>query len=90
MSKDKHGHDYRELRQIQQAHLNAWAQRLIPPISAAICDYVEATNRQANDDTTAHRVYRGQDLVQIVLDWPELKDCYPKPATAEVAPSDLV
>lgn len=87
--KDKNGHDFRDLVAIQTVQLAVWDQRLKPAITQSVRDYVVACNRQANDDTKAHCVFRGQDLVQIILDWPELKDCYPKPAHAQ-SPSDFI
>lgn len=88
MSKDKHGHEYRELVAIQSAHVELWRHKLKGGLIADIAHYLARQNQPANDDAHAHRVFRGQDLVQIIMDWPELKTCYP-PAI-EQSPADLV
>lgn len=76
--KDKHGHAYAELLVIQRAQFELWHDKLKFGLICKIEDYCLATNRPAKDETETHRVYRGQDLVQIIMDWPNLKPCYVK------------
>jgi len=73
--KDKHGHDYDALVAIQKEHLDLWHDKLKFPIICAVEAYCQTTNTEAGE-TGTHLVYRGQDLVQIILDWPDLKPCY--------------
>lgn len=82
--KDKNGHDYAELLAIQTMQLQGiWSDRLVDKLYDEVSEYVRAHNEEANSPLTYHRVLRGQDLVQIIMDWPELKPCYPSPVAAE-------
>ena len=90
MSKDKHGHVYSDLIALQNMHFAIWQDRLVMPLLNDVVEYVRKHNRQANDDTQAHQVYRGQDLVQIIMDWPELKPCYPPAVEPATTAADLV
>lgn len=82
--KDKNGHEYNELRTIQTSQLqNIWRTRLNTDLFCAISIYVARHNSPALDDKSAHRVFRGQDIIQIIMDWPDLKPCYPSPVSAE-------
>jgi hypothetical protein len=53
------------------------------PLLNDVVEYVRLHNAPANDDKSSHKVFRGQDIVQIIMDWPELKPCYPSPVPAE-------
>ena len=77
MSKDKHGMEYAACVAIQQKQLTMWSERLKLPIYNAVAEYVLKHNEVANDENQPHRVLRGQDIVQVIMDWPELKPCYP-------------
>lgn len=90
MSRDKHGHDYRDLLSIQRQHIDLWHDKLKFDLICKVEAYVQKHNQQANDDTQAHRVYRGQDLVQIIMDWPDLKPCYPPVFEQQPTAADLV
>ena len=82
--KDKNGHEYNELLAIQRMQLQGtWQGRLNDDLFCAVSIYVVSHNTAANDDKSAHRVFRGQDIVQIIMDWPELRPCYPSPVPAE-------
>ena len=82
--KDKNGHEYNELLAIQRAQLqNTWSSRLNTDLFCAVSVYVVRHNVAALDDKHPHQVLRGQDLVQIIMDWPVLKPCYPSPVPAE-------
>jgi hypothetical protein len=48
-----------------------WGAKLQPEVFEPVAEYVTATN-----DVDRRRCYRGQDLVQIIMDWPELRPCY--------------
>lgn len=84
--KDKHGHDWDALVAIQKDQMYGWSLRLKPEVAAKVSDYLINTNLPANDKGT-HRVYRGQDIVQIIMDWPDLKPCY---APNNSNPQDLL
>ena len=75
--KDRLGMEYGEAVRIQQQHLTLWSERLKLPSYNAVAEYVLKHNRVAENEHQAHHVYRGQDIVQIILDWPELKPMYP-------------
>ena len=82
--KDKNGHDYHELLAIQKMQLQGiWSDRLVDKLYDDVTEYVLRHNEQANSPLTPHRVFRGQDLIQIIMDWPELKSCYPSSVLAE-------
>lgn len=59
--------DHQELLKIQAEHLALWKARLRPELYAEIEAYVRATN-----DENTNRVYRGQDLIEIIREWPHL------------------
>ena len=81
--KDKHGHDYEQLTAHQMLQLVLWEEKLKPEIADAVRVYCQTTNTEAGV-TGTHLVYRGQDLVQIIMDWPDLKPCYvPNNSTPE-------
>lgn len=73
--------DYAEFVRIQSAHLSNWAAKLKPDIAKAVAAYVRSHN---NPDTNF--VLRGQDIVQVILDWPTPSAAYPprKDTTADV------
>jgi len=81
--KDKNGHEYKDLIAFQNAHLAIWQTRLVMPLLNDVVEYVRLHNAPANDDKSSHKVFRGQDIVQIIMDWPDLKPCYPSPVPAE-------
>ena len=82
--KDKNGFEYRDLLAVQKAQLlGTWQGRLNNDLFCAVSDYVVRHNRPALDDKGTHRVLRGYDIVQIIMDWPELRPCYPSPVPAE-------
>ena len=74
--KDKNGHEFVELTAIQDEHLTLWGQRLRPEFAAEIRGYVKWANRESGADGK-HRVFRGQDLIEIIRTWPVLGDTYP-------------
>lgn len=57
------GHQTRQLAQ--------WKTKLLPEVYGPIADYVVATN-----NIDLRRCYRGQDLVEIIIEWPEVSACY--------------
>ncbi len=68
--KDARGYEYQELLDMQENHMRRWAEKLNPAMWAEIVPYLLSTNREATAPDEKHRVYRGQDLVQIIQDWP--------------------
>ena len=85
--KDRNGHEYSELLALQTAHLAAWRPKLRGGVLADIVHYLDATNLPAPKAEDKHRVYRGQDLVQIILEWPDLSPAY---ATVEKPAEELI
>lgn len=78
--KDKFGLDYDELLAIQWEHLALWRERLKPKLFDEVSSYVKWANLPAGD-SGRHRVFRGQDLIEIIRLWPVLGEAYPTPAT---------
>jgi len=75
--KDKHGLEFKDLVALQNMHFAIWQDRLVMPLLNDVVEYARKHNVPAIDATKAHQVFRGQDLVQIIMDWPDLKPCYP-------------
>ncbi len=75
--KDNLGLDYADLLAHQLRHLDTWAERLRPQFFKPIAEYILKHNVEANGPDQRHRVFRGQDIVQIILDWPNLNNAYP-------------
>ena len=74
---DRVGLQYSMLLAIQENHLLIWQEKIPPALHTQIAAYVRKHNRQAPDNTEKHSVYRGQDLVQIILSWPRVEPAYP-------------
>lgn len=74
--KDRNGYEYTELVDIQTDCLLLWKPKLRPDLFKAVHAYLDATNLPAPKAEDKHRVYRGQDLVQIILEWPDLSPAY--------------
>lgn len=74
--KDRTGYDYAELVSIQRDHLALWQPRLRPALFNEVRDYALRTNREAQKDGDKHRVYRGQDLVELFRLWPDIGPAY--------------
>ncbi len=64
--------NYREYLTIQSQHLALWQAKLRPDVWREVKEYVMMTN-----DPDNARAFRGQDLVQIILDWPAPSAGYP-------------
>jgi hypothetical protein len=79
---DRLSHDYEELLAVQAQHFNNLRRFIKPEILQPVVAYAKATNRPAEVTVSAHRVYRGQDLIQLVMQWPDLT-CYAPMPTAE-------
>lgn len=71
---DKYGYVFEDLVQIQETDLRRWQDKLKPEIHAAVAEYARKHNAPSSEH---HHVYRGQDLVVIILQWPELRPPYP-------------
>lgn len=65
--------DFQELLKIQNEHLDIWKERLKPALFAEVKEYAKSMN-----DESLGRVYRGQDLVEIIRTWPNLSPAYPR------------
>lgn len=79
--KDARGYEYEELTAIQENHLALWKTRLKHDLYAEVAAYVRDSNRAALSPEDRHRVFRGQDIVQIIMDWPNLIAVYPPSAS---------
>lgn len=74
--RDRQGHDYEELLKFQREHLAAWKEKLRPEIYKGVVKYCEATNRSAQTPEDKHRVFRGQTLVNLILEYPDFNHAY--------------
>lgn len=74
--KDRQGHEYAELLEFQRQHLAAWKEKLRPEIYKGVVKYCEATNRCAKSADDKHRVFRGQTLICLVLEYPDFNHAY--------------
>jgi len=91
MSKDRNGLEYADLVKIQGQHLALWREKLKPALIGPVADYVVSKNTEANDPEQKHRVFRGQDLVQIIMDWPDINTAvYPPIHEEPAAAADLI
>lgn len=88
--KDRVGYEFDELVAIQTKHLDSWAGKLIPQFHAEICAYVRKNNRPAATPEDKHYVLRGQDIVQVMIDWPNLTTVYPPIKPPEAAAEDVL
>ena len=70
---------FSEALRFQIQHLKNWEAKLRPELFKEISDYVISSN---NEDLG--RCYRGQDIVQIILEWPKLSPCYATPVEQDV------
>lgn len=76
MSRDRYGLEYSDLLVCQKQHLQIWTGKLLPEVATEIAEYVTTHNKQAGLDGK-HQVFRGQDIIQLVLDWPTPGPGYP-------------
>jgi hypothetical protein len=88
--KDRAGYDYNELVAMQREHLAIWQPRLRPALFDEVRAFVLSINRQAPRDEDKHRVYRGQDLIEIIRTWPDLSSAYKVAEMPALAASDLI
>lgn len=93
--KDAGGHEYSELLAIQRDQLRMWHGRLKQDCYAAVAGFCVETNLQANGPEGKHRVHRGQDIVQLVMEWPTFNPLYfppkkPVEILVEPAAQDLI
>ena len=78
MSPDRYNLDYATLVETQQAQLAMWALKLLPDIWQPVAEYVRSHNKPAPTPNDKHQVLRGQDIVQIIMDWPCPGPAYPQ------------
>lgn len=87
--KDRAGYDYAELLAIQRDQLEHWRHRIRLPLFSDVRVYVIASNLEARKEGDKHRVYRGQDIVEIIRLWPDLGPAYePRQSSVLQAASD--
>lgn len=83
---DRTGMSYEELLKIQEQHLEHWWPRIETKLFLAVRDYALAMNRPAEDSSKKHRVFRGQDLIELFRTWPDINTAvYPAPESAAEA-----
>lgn len=88
--KDIQGHEYEALLAFQKDQLAIWKTRLTPALFAEMQAYCLATNSPAKTEQAKHQVYRGGDIIGIIMQWPTLASYYkPDPAKLEVV-EDLI
>lgn len=90
--KDRLNLEYADLLVVQKANLLNWKLRLIPKIFDAVEEYVLRCNLPAGIEGK-HRVYRGQDLIEVIRQWPNLDISFEPvnpPAPVSDNPSDLI
>lgn len=86
--KDLHGLEYDELLAVQERHLALWRQRLLPFIVEGVTKYVLSHNQPAPTPDQKHCVLRGQDIIQVIMEWPNLSPAYP--TNKVLAASELI
>lgn len=64
--------EYSTKLEYQTKHLAMWETRLQPQLFADVKAYVLSKN-----DPATGNCYRGQDIVQIIMQWPDLSPVYP-------------
>jgi hypothetical protein len=67
---DKNGYDYETLIAMQNANLHLWATKLIISVNIPVANYVRSMNRMAPTPNDKHVVFRGQDIIAIIVAWP--------------------
>lgn len=88
---DARNYSFDELTAIQERHLALWKSRLKHDLYAEVSAYVRQCNRAAVSSDQLHRVYRGQDIVQVIMDWPTPGSGYePRTLPVTAAPAESV
>ena len=81
---DRTGNDYETLLLTQARHLQIWEERSRPKLFSQVREYVLSMNEQARTVNDKHRVFRGQDIVALLMAWPDIENAgfppLPKPA----------
>jgi hypothetical protein len=73
---DRKGLSYETLVAVQTADLALWGSKCRPEVIQPVTEYVRSQNRCATQPEETHRVYRGQDLIEIIRQWPNLQSPY--------------
>lgn len=73
--------EYDEFVLIQEQHLALWKDKLRPELYEAVRAHVLAHNSPDNPRS----VWRGQDLIEVIRQWPRLRPPYDTPN-----PEDLI
>lgn len=74
--RDRRQHDYAELLTIQDDHLKLWSTRLVPETWLGVRAFARLHNRPAATPEDPHHVIRGQDLIQLIMEWPHPNEAY--------------
>jgi hypothetical protein len=83
---DRTGMTYEELLKIQEQHLTIWSGRIEPTLFVDVQGYARSMNQEAKDATQKHRVFRGQDLIELFRTWPDINTAvYPPRADSAEA-----
>lgn len=74
---DSQGYAYADLLATQANHLATWADKIRQEFVSPIRGYVLSHNCPAATPAEKHRVWRGQDIFQIVYHWPRVAPAFP-------------
>lgn len=77
---DRGGHRYETLLEFQSKQLALWEKLLDAMVHAGVSEYVKSVNKQADSTEEKHQVIRGQDLIQVIMDYPQIPFAFPNPA----------
>lgn len=80
--KDRRGFEYEALLTIQASDLAVWEKKIHAVFYQPIADYVKKSNRCATQPEEVHQVFRGQDLIEIIRQWPDVQPPYPSVSTS--------
>lgn len=84
--KDRTGYEFAELVEVQTAHFNRLKDKLRPVVFNEVREYCLKTNKEARYPEAKHQVFRGQDIIQLVMDHPKFDfNVYPQPPKEETA-----
>ncbi len=91
MNTDRNGQTYKDVLDIQRAHLLVWKDRIRPQLFDQAEEFIVSQNREAPSANDKHRVYRGGDIIEILRQWPDLDAVYrPVVEPKTVSPSELI
>ncbi len=81
---DRCGYSYSDLIEFQAVHLDAWAKKIRPEFMSPIREYILSNNCPAPTPAEKHRVWRGQDIIEVIYHWPRIAPAFPPIASEDV------